>query len=62
MKTYTVSWITKRGKSERKHKHEFQAPSATAARMMFMDWRQANGLKAEPRDIRVELCREVTAE
>lgn len=62
MKTYMVSWITKRGKSEKKHKHEFQAPNATAARMMFLSWRQERGLKAEPRDIKVELCREVTAE
>lgn len=62
MKTYTVSWITKRGKSERKHKHEFQAPNATAARMQFLDWRKANNLKAEPYSINVTLCREVTAE
>lgn len=62
MKTYTVHWVTRRGRSLRKHRHEFQAPNATAARMIFLQWREQNKLKAEPQDIRVELCREVTAE
>lgn len=56
MKTYLVSWTTRKGTSERRHRHEFQAANARAARMLFMAWRENRGLKAEPLDITVEVA------